>query len=49
MSAGLDLVGLLWGCGRRKWVVREGMVARKKKDCEGVLETIVLKGWGGGA
>lgn len=23
------------------------MVARKKKDCEGVLQTIVLKGGGG--
>lgn len=47
MSAGLDLVCLLWGCGRRKWVVREGTVARKKKDCEGVSETIALKGRGG--
>lgn len=28
------------------WVVRKGMVVRKKKDCEGVLETIVLKGEG---
>lgn len=35
MSAGLDLVCLLWGCGRRKWVVREGTVQGRKRTAKG--------------